>query len=194
MDVADAEAFLILAEELHFGRAAGRLQMGQPPLSRQIQRLERSLGTKLFKRTSRQVELKVAGQTLIEPARDLIAASERAVESVKSTITGQIGTVTLGFAGASSNSEVATLARQLAFKSPRLRFEVHSSQFADDSLKKVLDKSLDFAIGLWEFLPSELDSLHLGDDDVLIAVHKNHPLAKHDHVTMSQLAHDPWIN
>lgn len=194
MDVADAEAFLILAEELHFGRAARRLQMGQPPLSRQIQRLERSLGTKLFKRTSRQVELTVAGQTLIEPARDLIAASERAVESVKSTITGQIGTVTLGFAGASSNSEVATLARQLAFKSPRLRFEVHSSQFADDSLKKVLDKSLDFAIGLWEFLPSELDSLHLGDDDVLIAVHKSHPLAKHEHVKMSQLAHDPWIN
>lgn len=194
MEVSDANAFLVLAEELHFGRAAQRLQMGQPPLSRQIQRLERSLGTKLFKRTSRQVELTIAGQTLIEPARELVAASERAVESVKSTITGQIGTVSLGFAGASSNAEVAALARQLAIKAPRLRFEVHSSQFADDSLKKVLDKSLDFSMGLWEFIPSELDSLHLGDDDVLVAVHKNHPLAKHDRVKMAQLAHDPWIN
>lgn len=194
MDVVDARAFLVLAEELHFGRAAQRLQMGQPPLSRQIQRLERSLGTKLFKRTSRQVELTVAGKTLIEPARELIAASERAVESVKSTITGQIGTVSLGFAGASSNAEVAALALQLAIKTPRLRFEVTSSQFADDALKKVLDKSLDFSIGLWEFLPSELDSLHLGDDDVLVAVHKNHPLAKHDRVSMSQLAQDAWIN
>lgn len=194
MDVVDARAFLVLAEELHFGRAAQRLQMGQPPLSRQIQRLERSLGTKLFKRTSRQVELTVAGQTLIEPARELIAASERAVESVKSTITGQIGTVSLGFAGASSNAEVAALARQLAIKTPRLRFEVTSSQFADDALKKVLDKSLDFSIGLWEFLPSELDSLHLGDDGVLVALHKNHPLAKHDRVSMSQLAQDAWIN
>lgn len=98
--------------------------------------MERSLGTKLFKRTSRQVELTIAGQTLIEPARELVAASERAVESVKSTMTGQIGTVSLGFAGASSNPEVAALARQLAIKAPRLRFEVHSSQFADDSLKK----------------------------------------------------------
>ncbi|NWN88733.1 MAG: LysR family transcriptional regulator [Micrococcaceae bacterium] len=194
MDVADAKAFLVLAEELHFGRAAQRLQMGQPPLSRLIQKLERSVGTDLFKRTSRQVELTVAGQTLIEPARELIAASDRALESVKSTLTGQIGTVSLGFAGASSNAEVAALARQLAIKAPRLRFEVQSSQFADGSLKKVLDKSLDFSIGLWEFLPSELDALHLSDDDVLIAVHKNHPLAKHEHISMRELAQDPWIN
>src|SRR5699024_10240995 len=64
-------------------------------------------GAELFRRTSRQVELTVAGQTLIEPARDLVAAADRAVESVKSTMTGQIGTVSLGFAGASSNAEVA---------------------------------------------------------------------------------------
>lgn len=194
MEVTDARAFLVLAEELHFGRAAHRLQMGQPPLSRQIQRLERSLGVKLFKRTSRQVELTVAGHTLIEPARDLVVASERAVEAVKSTITGQIGTVSLGFAGASSNAEVAALTRELAIRAPRLRFEVQSSQFADDSLKKVLDQSLDFAIGLWEFIPPELDALHLGDDEVLVAIPKNHPLAKHDSVRMEQLAHDPWIN
>lgn len=194
MEVSDAQAFLVLAEELHFGRAAERLQMGQPPLSRLVQRLERSMGTALFKRTSRQVELTVAGRTLIEPARDLVAASERAVEAVKSTITGQIGTVSLGFAGASSNMEVAALARELALKAPRLRFEVQSSQFADDSLKKVLDQSLDFAIGLWEFVPSELDVLHLSDDDVLIALPKNHPLAKQDSVKMSQLVQDAWIN
>ena len=194
MEVSEAKAFLVLADELHFGRAAERLQMGQPPLSRLIQRLERSLGTVLFKRTSRQVELTGAGRTLIEPARDLVAASERAVEAAKSTITGQVGTVSLGFAGASSNAEVAALARELAMKAPRLRFEVQSSQFADDSLKKVLDQSLDFALGLWEFVPSELDALHLSDDDVLIALPKNHPLAKQDSVKMAQLGQDPWIN
>lgn len=194
MEVSDAKAFLALAEELHFGRAAQRLQMGQPPLSRLIQRLERSLGTELFKRTSRQVELTVAGRSLIEPARELVAASERAVEAVKSTITGQIGAVSLGFAGASSNAEVAALTRELAIRAPRLRFEVQSSQFADDSLKKVLDQSLDFAIGLWDFVPSELDALHLSDDDVLIALPKNHPLAKRESIAIARLAHDPWIN
>lgn len=194
MEVTEAKAFIVLAEELHFGRAAERLKMGQPPLSRLIQRLERSLGTQLFNRTSRQVELTVAGKTLIEPARDLVAASERAIESVKSTITGQVGTVSLGFAGASSNAEVAALARELALRAPRLRFEVQSSQFADDSLKKVLDQSLDFAIGLWEFLPSELDALHLSDDEALIALPKNHPQARHDTIQMAKLAQDPWIN
>lgn len=194
MEVAEANAFVVLAEELHFGRAAQRLQMGQPPLSRLIQKLERTLGAPLFNRTSRQVELTVAGRALLEPARELIAASERAVESVKSTLTGQIGEVSLGFAGASSNAEVAALARELALKAPRLRFEVQSSQFADDSLNKVLEKSLDFSIGLWEFIPSELDALHLGDDDVLVALHKNHPRAKQDSVSMTQLSQDPWIN
>jgi len=193
MEVTDAKAFLVLAEELHFGRAAQRLQVGQPPLSRQIQRLERTLGTKLFKRTSRQVELTIAGRSLIEPARELVAASQRAVEAVKSTMTGQIGTVSLGFAGASANAEVAALTRELAIRAPRLRFEVQSSQFADDSLQKVLDQSLDFAIGLWEFVPSELDALHLGDDEALVALPKNHPVARQDSVRMEQLAQDPWI-
>src|SRR5699024_2073208 len=131
--------------------------------------------------------LTVAGQTLIEPARDLVAAADRAVESVKSTMTGQIGTVSLGFAGASSNAEVAALARQLAIKAPRLRFEVQSSQFAADSLKKVLDKSLYLAIGLWVFLPADLGLLYFGADNVLIVVQKNHPLAGQGVVHMSLL-------
>src|SRR5690625_2703859 len=194
IEISDAQMFLAVAKELHFGRAAHRLQMSQSTLSRHVQRLERSLKTKLFKRTSRQVELTVAGKSLVEPAHELVAASERAVEAVKSTITGQVGAVSLGFAGASSNAEVAALTRQLAIRAPRLRFDVQSSQFADDSLKKVLDKSLNLAIGLWDFLPSDLDSLHLGDDDVLIAVHKNHPLAGQGAVHMAQLAQDAWIN
>src|SRR5690625_8048197 len=70
MEVAEANAFVVLAEELHFGRAAQRLQMGQPPLSRLIQKLERTLGAPLFNRTSREVELTVAGRALLEPARE----------------------------------------------------------------------------------------------------------------------------
>src|SRR5690625_3022899 len=194
IEISDAQMFLAVAKELHFGRAAHRLQMSQSTLSRHVQRLERSLKTKLFKRTSRQVELTVAGKSLVEPAHELVAASERAVEAVKSTITGQVGAVSLGFAGASSNAEVAALTRQLAIRAPRLRFDVQSSQFADESLRKVLDQSLDFAIGLWEYVPSELQTLHLGDDEVLIALHKNHPLAKQPSIRIDQLAHEAWIN
>src|SRR5690625_7636117 len=100
MEVNDAKAFLVLAEELHFGRAAQRLQVGQPPLSRQIHRLERSLGTKLFNRTARQVELTIAGRSVSGPARALVAAPQRAVQAVKPTMTGQIGTVPRGLGGA----------------------------------------------------------------------------------------------
>src|SRR5690625_4544514 len=137
MEVVEAQAFLVLAEELHFGRAAERLQMGQPPLSRLIQRLERSLGTALFKRTSRKVELTLAGKTLIEPARELVTASQRAVEAVKSTMTGQIGTVSLGFAGASSNAGVAALTREIAIRATRLRVAVPAARFADGSMTQL---------------------------------------------------------
>src|SRR5699024_4562891 len=140
------------------------------------------------------VELTVAGQTLIEPARDLVAAADRAVESVKSTMTGQIGTVSLGFAGASSNAEVAALARQLAIKAPRLRFEVQSSQFADDSLKKLLVRQLILAFGLWYFFPSALASLHLVDADVLTAWNKNPPLVGQGAAHWAQLAQAAGIN
>src|SRR5699024_12867325 len=141
MEVAEANAFVVLAEELHFGRAAQRLQMGQPPLSRLIQKLERTLGAPLFNRTSRQVELTVAGRAVLEPARELIAASERAVESVKSTLTGQIGEVSLGFARASSNAEVEAFARELALQATRLRFEVQVWRLVDNFLFEILGDS-----------------------------------------------------
>lgn len=73
MEVKQAQIFLAVAEELHFGRAAERLRMAQPPLSRMIKQLERELKADLFVRSTRNVELTSVGKVLIEPARPLIA-------------------------------------------------------------------------------------------------------------------------
>ena len=69
MDLHHLEAFLAVAEELHFGRAAERLHIAQPPLSRTIKQLERDLGTQLFDRTTRSVRLTSAGEALVRPAQ-----------------------------------------------------------------------------------------------------------------------------
>src|SRR5699024_11814161 len=82
VEVKHAEIFLAVAEELHFGRAAERLRMAQPPLSRMIKQLERQLKADLFIRTTRTVELTSTGKALVEPARKLVAASQ---EDRKST-------------------------------------------------------------------------------------------------------------
>src|SRR5712675_786486 len=90
--------FLAVAEELHFGRAAARLYISQPSLSNQIQKLEQSVGTRLFVRTSRHVELTVAGRAFVDEARLVLAAMERAVERVRLAGAGLAGTVRLGYA------------------------------------------------------------------------------------------------
>ena len=83
MEISQLRAFLAVAEELHFGRAAERLHIAQPPLSRTIQQLERQLGTRLFDRSTRSVRLTTAGQALIEPATAVLDAVRRAEGAVR---------------------------------------------------------------------------------------------------------------
>jgi DNA-binding transcriptional LysR family regulator len=77
MEFSQLQAFLAVAEELHFGRAADRLHMAQPPLSRTIQQLERELGTRLFDRNTRSVRLTASGRALVGAARDVMDAVRR---------------------------------------------------------------------------------------------------------------------
>lgn len=94
--------FLAVAEELHFGRAAQRLSMSQPPLSRQIQLLEHELGVILLERTSRSVQLTRAGRSFLPEARQILRLSESAALSAKRIARGEAGLVTLGFTSGSS--------------------------------------------------------------------------------------------
>jgi DNA-binding transcriptional LysR family regulator len=93
--------FVAAAEELHFGRAAARVNMTQPPLSRQIQLLERVLGVKLLDRTSRVVKLTPAGRVFLLEARRILRLTESAALTTRRTASGEAGTITMGFTAAS---------------------------------------------------------------------------------------------
>jgi DNA-binding transcriptional LysR family regulator len=92
VEVRQARYFIAVAEELHFGRAADRLNMSQPPLSQAILQLERQLGTTLLNRSSRSVLLTEAGRMFLEQCRLLIGASERAQEVAEQASAGMAGT------------------------------------------------------------------------------------------------------
>src|SRR6185295_10299802 len=91
--------FVAVAEELHFGRAAARLNLAQPPLSQQIRKLEEALGHALFTRTSRAVKLTPAGAALLERARYTLRKVVEDVEAVRSVGRGELGFLTVGFIG-----------------------------------------------------------------------------------------------
>ncbi|MEX3565137.1 LysR family transcriptional regulator [Micrococcus endophyticus] len=193
MDVHHARAFLAVAEELHFGRAALRLRVAQPALSRLIKALERDLGATLFERSTRHVALTPAGTALVEVARDLVAVSERARETVRGAVTGEIGVVRLGFAGASINRSVARLAREVRARCPGVRLELQSSQFSPQGLERVISGDLDLCVGRWDYLPAEVRSYLVGREQLLVALPRAHRLASASSVAMADLAEEEWI-
>lgn len=193
MEVHQAEAFLTVAEELHFGRAASRLQMAQPPLSRLIKQLERSVGAQLFERSTRHVALTAVGRTLLGPARQLVEASAEADRSARRALAGEIGRVRVGFAGASIHRRVGELARRVRELRPGVTLDLYSSQFSHLGLERVLDGSLDLVIGRWDFLPAEVDSAMVALEQVMVVLPASHPLASRSAVDMADLADESWI-
>jgi DNA-binding transcriptional LysR family regulator len=131
MELRHMRYFLAVADELHFGRAATRLQMAQPPLSRQIRALEREVGVPLLLRTPRGVRLTDAGRVFREECRDALAQAERARDRARGAARGELGWLTVGFDPALEMALVPRLMGPFAAQHPDVRLAVHSLN-ADD--------------------------------------------------------------
>lgn len=118
MDLHQLRCFIAVAEELNFGRAAARLHMTQPPLSRQIQLLEKSLGGALFERNNRHVQLTHMGQHLLTESRLILKLADRLESSVQQCASGEIGTLSMGFTAVFARSFIPQLLKALSVKLP----------------------------------------------------------------------------
>ncbi|PRB68102.1 LysR family transcriptional regulator [Arthrobacter sp. MYb213] len=132
------ESFVAVAEELHFGAAAERLNMTQPPLSRQIQLLERELQAKLFIRTSRNVALTAAGEVLLPNARRILDMSRKTSLEVSRVSTGESGTVVVGYTSVAGQSVLPEFLARAAQKLPELTMVLREAVSVDqlDALSK----------------------------------------------------------
>ncbi|WP_420098452.1 LysR substrate-binding domain-containing protein [Corynebacterium sp.] len=193
MEVQQARAFLAVAEELHFGQAAERLRVTQPHLSRMIKQIEHSLQVTLFERSTRRVRLTAAGEAVVDPARQLLAASDAAHRIARETVDGKTGTVDLGFAGASTHESMGEISRMVRRHSPGVTLRLHSSQFSNQGLARVLDETLDADIGRWDFLPAEIASVVVGVEELLVALPSSHPAGAAPEVSMAELAGESWL-
>ncbi|WOF22228.1 LysR substrate-binding domain-containing protein [Microbacterium betulae] len=168
--------FVAVAEELHFGRAAARLRMTQPPLSRQIQRLESILAVTLLDRDNRRVTLTEAGRAFLREGREILAAVDRAPATAREVAAGRIGVVRIGFTAASGYSVLGPLLTTIAEELPRVRVELE--ELVTGQQKDALDAgSLDLGLARPPFDPARFDSRPLLAEDLVLAVPVGHPLA-----------------
>ncbi|QAY59558.1 LysR family transcriptional regulator [Microbacterium protaetiae] len=193
MEVSKATAFLAVAEELHFGRAAQRLHMAQPPLSRLIRALEDELGAALFDRSPRSVALTAVGAALVEPARELVMQSERITQLARRVQRGETGRIRLGFAGASVNTVVSALTHRLRRTQPGLVLELSGSQLSEPGMERLRSGALDAVVGRWDVLPRDIDSHVVAHEELLVALPADHPLAATAALSASDVADQPWI-
>ncbi|MDE1947496.1 MAG: LysR family transcriptional regulator, partial [Burkholderiales bacterium] len=138
MDLRQMRYFLALAEERHFGRAAERLHMAQPPLTRQIRALEDELGTPLFVRTPRGVDLTEAGAALLDEVPHVLALAQRARERTQRAGLGLVGRLDVGTFGSGVLDVIPRLLARFHAERPEVRIVLHNQTKAEqiDALRE----------------------------------------------------------
>ena len=172
-------AFTAVAEELHFGRAAERLNMTQPPLSRQIQKLERIVGTELLERDNRKVQLTPAGLAFLDEARRLLTLAGRAPATARRIASGRSGILRIGFTAASGYSVLGPLLEQISGIVPDVDIELQEL-VTGEQLDGLLTGELDLGLARPPFDARTFDSRLLSRESMVLAVPSGHPLAALD--------------
>ncbi len=190
--------FLAVADTLHFGRAAERLGMSQPPLSQQIRQLETLLGAQLFVRSHRRVQLTPAGEVLLEQARDILQRVDKAVDTVQRAQRGESGELRIGLTRATPLSpQIPRAIFSYRQQHPQVQMQLREM----NSLRQIealLADELDVGIIRKRMLPDELVAQHLFDDPLALVVHASHPALRGKapasaRLSLKQFALDPFV-
>jgi DNA-binding transcriptional LysR family regulator len=189
--------FLAVADELHFGRAAERLGMSQPPLSQQIRQLEERVGGRLFTRTNRRVALTEAGTLFLVEAQDILVRVEHAVDLARRAQRGEVGELRIGFTRStplSGHIPRAIFAFREATPAVRLQLQEMNSLQQIDAL---LDRRLQVGIVRGNVMPDTLASKRLFRDPLVAVLREDHPamarLGKSRRLRTEWLAQDPFV-
>jgi len=177
MELRHLRYFVAVAEERHFGRAAERLHMAQPPLSTQIRQLEAELGVTLLARTTRRVELTDAGSAYLARARDLLAAVDDAGLEARRVAAGLSGRLAIGCVGSATYTLLPGLARRLREDLPGIEVAFRGELLVPDLVDGVLSGTLDVAVLRPPVTEPGVVLRPLRRERLVVAVPEGHPLA-----------------
>ena len=194
MELRHLRYFVGVGEEQHFGRAAERLQIAQPALSRQIQDLEREMGFLLFERLPRGVRLNEAGKVFLSDARRILQDVDDAKRRAERIALGQAGTLRVGIATAVSwHGLVVNAFREFRRRQPDVELVLHhmvSIHQVEAVLSDRLDAGFAAAVTPWH---EDLEHRQFALDRMVLAVPKGHPLTKRARIRLRDLRHMPFI-
>ncbi|WP_017934444.1 LysR substrate-binding domain-containing protein [Nocardioides sp. Iso805N] len=188
MDLRHLRYFVAVAEERHFGRAAERLHMAQPPLSQSIRQLESELGVTLLQRTTRRVDLTEAGRAYLERARGILGDVEGAADLARRVAAGSVGHLTIGCVGTATYSVLPTLSRRLSDELPGVDFAFRGEMLVPDQLTALHDGAIDVALLRPPVADLSLAVEPLRNDRLMVAVPADHGLAARAEIRARDLA------
>ncbi|MGE7473370.1 LysR substrate-binding domain-containing protein [Bosea sp. NPDC003192] len=191
-ELSQLRCFVAVAEELHFGRAAARLNMTQPPLSRQIQILERVLDVVLLERSNRTVKLTPAGQSFLAEARRLLKLAESAALLAKRVANGKAGSINIGFTATSAYSYVPRLVAACRRELPDVEVSL-KEMVSGDQLKRLDSGEIDIGLLRPPIPRRGLSAFRVMAEPLIAAVPAGHALTRSESVALSDLAGEPFI-
>lgn len=192
MDLRQMKYFLALAEELHFGRAAARLHMAQPPLTRQIRGIEEELGTALFLRTPKGVELTAAGHALLDEVPNILSLAERARERTLRAGQGLSGQLDVGIFGSGVLDVIPRLLATFHQARPEVRIELHNLT-KGEQLQALRERRI--TIGFNRLVPAEpgLGVQTVLQEALVVGLPDTHRLCAREEITLHDLDGEPMI-
>lgn len=192
MELRHLRYFLAVAEELHFGRAALRLQMAQPPLSQQIKQLEAELGVQLLERTRRRVSLTAAGAVFQQEAKALLGQLEQAVCKTRQADRGEVGSLAIAFVSSAMYSLLPNYLKQFREQYPQVAVVLHELS-TQEQIQGLLENRLD--IGFMR-PPVEHEALSVKSvlqEPLVAALPVNHRLATYQEISVGDLQSEPFV-
>jgi DNA-binding transcriptional LysR family regulator len=191
MELRHLRYFVTVAEELHFGRAAVRLNMAQPPLSQQINKLEDELGFPLLLRNKHHVELTPAGKVFLEEARITLVQADKAAAAAWRAHEGVEGRLTIGFVG-SVTYNIVPLLQKYRLQFPMVHLSLHQMKSAHQ-LQALHEKKIQLGILRPPVQSPYLESETIHKEAYVAALPESHPLAGRDTLRVEELAGDEFI-
>ncbi|MCT9624823.1 LysR family transcriptional regulator [Pseudarthrobacter equi] len=193
METRHLKYFIAVAEERHFGRAAQRLHMAQPPLSQQIRQLEEQLGTVLLLRTTRKVELTPAGQLLLDRGRRLVEELEALESDVGLVGAGATGVIRAGFTGTATYRLMPVIVAAARRRHPGLRITVQGEMLTPQMEAALEEGRLDVAVLRPPVRSSEVELKFLEQDQLVAALPADSELAEKGMLDIKDLAEQDFI-